>query len=164
MPSASVAEGGEAGRVGRRLTIGAAVQSGRETMAKRSRKADSARKLAVEAARTAEDRNCEEILVLDLREISPVTDYFVICTGTSGRQMRSAAEEITARARTLGENVWHVAGMEAGDWILLDFVDVVVHLFDPDLRHYYDLELIWGEAPRVRWRRRAAANKPARGR
>jgi len=118
------------------------------------RKVDSARKLAVAAARIACDSYCEQIVVLDLRGVSPVTDYFVIATGTSDRQMRSIADDIAAHGAGIGQKVWHVAGMDAGDWVLLDFVDVVVHLFNAELRSYYDLELIWGEAPKVRWRRR----------
>ena len=128
-------------------------------MAKSKVKKDTARKLAIEAARLCEAGNCEEILVLDLRGVSPVTDYFVIATGTSDRQMRSVADDIMAHGREVGQKVYRTAGMEAGDWIVLDFVDVVVHLFDNEHRRYYDLELIWGESPRVRWRKRAAAKK-----
>jgi ribosome-associated protein len=128
-------------------------------VAKRSGKRDAARKLAIGAARMAEDGNCRDIVVLDLRGISPVTDYFVICTGTSDRQLRTVAGDIEAYGREADQRVWHVAGREAATWILMDFVDVVVHLFDQRHREYYDLELIWGGAPRVRWRRRAAPAK-----
>jgi ribosome-associated protein len=121
-------------------------------VARRGGKSDSARKLAVAAARTARENNAEDILVLDLRGRSPVTDYFVICTGTSDRQMRAAADEICRAGARSGQPVWQVAGLESADWILLDFVDVVVHLFERRRRNFYDLELIWGEAPRVRWR------------
>ena len=89
----------------------------------------AARKLAVQAARIAHDDNAEDVLVLDLRKVSPVTDYFVIATGTSGRQIRSICEEIAAFGKADGQRVWHVAGRDAADWIVLDFVDVVVHLF-----------------------------------
>ena len=122
-------------------------------MARRKEKKDAARNLAIMAARTAHDSNAEDIIILDLRGLSPVTDYFMICTGTSSRQMRSVAEEIADHAKKADQRVWQVAGMDSGEWILLDFVDVVVHLFDPDRRSYYDLELIWGEAPRVDWQR-----------
>lgn len=117
------------------------------------------RKLAIEAARLAEGDNATDVTVLDLRGISPVTDYFVICTGTSGRQMRTVADSIIAQGRTMGQPVWHAAGLDDGDWIVLDFVDVVVHVFDEPHRKYYDLELIWGAAPHVRWRRRAASSE-----
>jgi ribosome-associated protein len=122
-------------------------------LARRAAKKDEARKLATVAARTAHGDNAEDIVVLDLRGISPVTDYFVICTGSSDRQMRSVADDICRDARAIGQKVWQVAGMESARWIVLDFVDVVVHIFDQAHRRYYDLELIWGEAPRVRWRR-----------
>ena len=117
---------------------------------------DSARELAIEAARLAEQSNCYDIVVMDLRKVSPVTDYFVICTGTSDRQMRTVAHEIVEHGDSLGQQVWHVDGTDSAEWILLDFVDVVVHLFDQPHRQYYDLELIWGAAPKVRWRRRAS--------
>ena len=112
----------------------------------------SARRLARQAARTAHDRHCSEIVVLDLRGISPVTDYFVIFTGTSDRQMRSVAEEIRQAAAEAGQSALNVSGMNSAKWILLDFFDVVVHIFDDEHRKYYDLELIWGDAPRVSWR------------
>lgn len=128
-------------------------------MAKRAKKNDPARALAIEAARIALDDNSEDIVVLDLRGISPVTQYFVICTGTSGRQMRTVADDIADYGKGIGQKVWHVAGQDGGDWIVMDFVDVVVHIFDLAHRRYYDLELIWGESPRVRWRK-PASRKP----
>jgi len=113
----------------------------------------SPRRLAVEIARTAHDRHCVDIAVLDLRGISPVTDYFVISTGTSDRQMRSVADEVVTEAAKSGQPVFKVAGLDSANWILLDFVDVVVHFFDTEYRRHYDLELIWGDARSVRWRR-----------
>ena len=129
-------------------------------MAKRSGRKDTARTLAVEAARIAQADNAEDILILDLRGVSPVTDYFVIATGTSSRQIRTVGDEIADYGKSIGQRVWHVAGRETGDWIVLDFVDVVVHLFEESRRRYYDLELIWGEAPRVDWRPDAPLAKP----
>lgn len=124
-------------------------------MAKKTTKKDTARKLAIEAARVAQDGNCEDIVVLDLRGVSPITDYFVIATGTSDRQMRSAADDMIDLGKSMDQKVWRTAGTEKADWIVLDFVDVVVHLFDESHRSYYDLELIWGEAKHVRWKRPA---------
>ena len=120
---------------------------------------DAARKLAIEAARLAEDSNAENIVILDLRGISPVTDYFVISTGASARQMRTVAGAIAEYGRSVGQRVWQVAGEGTAEWIVMDFVDVVVHVFDELHRRYYDLELIWGAAPRVRWRRRTGAKR-----
>lgn len=120
-------------------------------MARKKTTKNEARDWATTIARLARDRNCEEILVLDLHACSPVTDYFVIATGTSGRQICAVADELEALGAKSGQRVWKVAGRETGDWVVMDFVDVVVHLFSQDLRNYYDLELIWGEAPRVEW-------------
>ena len=114
---------------------------------------DAARELAIQAARIAHDDNAEDVLVLDLRGISPVTDYFVIASGTSDRQLRAICDEMVAHGKACGQKVWHVEGKNSGEWILLDFFDVVVHLFEQSRRVYYDLELIWGEAPRVDWQR-----------
>ena len=122
---------------------------------------DEARELAVAAARVGDDRHCTDVLVLDLRGISPVTDYFVILTGTSNRQLRAVAEEILQAGRQLGRRSLNVAGLDSPQWVLLDFVDVVVHVFDGAYRRFYDLELIWGDAPRVRWRRRAQTGAKA---
>lgn len=122
---------------------------------------DQAKAFAIESARIAEASKCEDIVVLDLRDRSPVTDYFVIATGTSGRQMRTIADELAEYGKSVGSPPYKIAGMEAADWIVLDFVDVVVHLFDAPHRKYYDLELIWGEGPKVRWKKRATKKDEA---
>ena len=125
---------------------------------KSSKDENAAKKLAIDAARIAHDGNVEDILVLDLRQISPVTDFFVIGTGTSDRQIRSLADDIRLYGKSIGQPVWHMAGMDTGDWVVLDFVDVVIHLFDRRLRDYYDLELIWGEASQIEWQRPGSAS------
>lgn len=133
-------------------------------MAKRTlKKEEPSRALAVAAAQIAHDDHCEDVVVLDLRGVSPVTDYFVIATGTSGRQMGTVAEDISRHGANVGQKVWHVNGLEQGEWVLLDFVDVVVHLFDPARRSYYDLELLWGGVPQVEWakKKRAPRKKKA---
>ena len=101
------------------------------------------------AARIAAERHCSNIVVLDLRDISPATDYFMIATGTSDRQMRTVADEICQEARDQGQQRFGRAGYDQGRWILLDFVDVVIHIFDAEYRDYYDLELLWGDAERL---------------
>ena len=125
-------------------------------MPRKTAQKSAARQLAIEAARIAEDNNAHDIVVLDLRGVSPVTDYFVICTGTSRPQMRAVADRVSDYGRSVGQNPWHTAGTDGAAWAILDFVDVVVHVFGESHRKYYDLELIWGAAPHVRWKRRAA--------
>ena len=108
-----------------------------------------AENFALQAAELAHHRHCKEIVVLDLTGKSPATDYFVIATGTSGQQIRSVAEEITKAAKENGLQRFGRAGYEQGKWILIDFIDVVVHLFDHEYRDYYDLELLWGDAKKI---------------
>jgi len=108
-----------------------------------------AKAFAVAAAKIAVGRHCSDIVVLDLKGKSPATDYFVIATGTSGRQMRTVADEICEAAKEQGQQRFGMAGYEQARWILLDFIDVVVHIFDRQYRQYYDLELLWGDAKRL---------------
>lgn len=108
-----------------------------------------ARSFALAAARLAGERHCSDIVVLDLKGKSPVTDYFVIATGTSDRQRRTVAEEIFEAAKKQGIQRFGLAGYEQGRWILLDFVDVVIHIFDAEYRDYYDLEMLWGDAKKI---------------
>jgi len=110
---------------------------------------DPAKTFALAAAGLAAARHCSDIVVLDLRGMSPATDYFVIATGTSDRQMRTVADEISQAAREQGLQRFGRAGYEQARWILLDYVDVVIHIFDAEYRDYYDLELLWGDAERL---------------
>jgi ribosome-associated protein len=115
-----------------------------------AKKKDNSREFAIEAAKLAVGRHCENTIALDLKGKSPATDYFVITTGTSGRQMRTVADEVSELARQMGLSRFGRAGYEQGRWILLDFIDVVVHIFDAEYRDYYDLELLWGDAKRLK--------------
>jgi len=117
----------------------------------------NAHQLAVEIARIANDHKCENVVALDLRGISAVMDFTVIATGTSNRQMRAVAEAVREYARKLGHTPYGYAGQEGGVWIVLDYVDVVLHVFDRSHRDYYDLELLWGDAPRLEWARAETA-------
>lgn len=112
-------------------------------------KNSEAKAFALAAAKLAEERHCTDITVLDLRETSPATDFFVIATGTSDRQMRTVADEVSEIGREQGFPRFGRAGYDQGRWILLDFVTVVVHIFDSEYRQYYDLELLWGDAERI---------------
>jgi len=107
------------------------------------------RDFALAAAKIAAERNCDNIIVLDLTGISPATDYFVIATGTSDRQMRTVADEVCDCGREMDFQKFGRAGYEQGRWILLDFVDVVLHLFDDEYRDYYNLDMLWGDANKI---------------
>jgi ribosome-associated protein len=107
-------------------------------------------KLALAAAKTAEDNRGRDIVVLDLRELTPIFDYFVVATGTSRRQLHAISEEIDHTLEDdLGDERLSVEGYDNSRWILLDYGDVVIHIFDDETRKFYDLEGLWGPAKRV---------------
>ena len=110
------------------------------------------RQFAIEAARLAHNTRCHNVMVLDLAGISPVTDFFVIATGTSARQMRTVCDEIDLLGEKQEFRGMHRSGYEGETWIAVDYFDVVLHLFSQDARHYYDLENLWGDAKQVDWR------------
>lgn len=112
---------------------------------------------AKEAARIADDSRAENVVILDLRGICSVTDFFVIATGTSDRQMRAIIDQIAEYGKRVGQMRFGLSGYDTATWVLADYIDVVVHLFDAQRRQYYDLELLWGDAPRIDWRTSASA-------
>jgi ribosome-associated protein len=111
------------------------------------------REFAVECARLFRDDKCENIVVLDVRGRSHVTDYVVVGSGTSDRQMDSAIDDAVELGRRHGFSAMRTSKDDRSTWLLADFVDVVAHLFEPNTRAYYDIEMLWGDAPRVEWRR-----------
>ncbi|OIQ28152.1 MAG: ribosome silencing factor [Bacteroidetes bacterium MedPE-SWsnd-G2] len=95
-----------------------------------------------------EDVKGQEIKILDLREIeNTVCDYFVICEGTSNTQVNAIVNSIQKKvSKELRDNPWHVEGAENAEWVLMDYVNVVVHVFQKHIREYYDVESLWGDA------------------
>ena len=112
-----------------------------------------ARERAFLCARVAADHKAKDIVVLDMRGITPLYDYFVLITGGSRRQIHTLTEEIDAAMHAGGEERLGVEGYVASRWVVQDYGDVVVHVFDPDARSYYALEELWADAPRVDWER-----------
>jgi ribosome-associated protein len=105
-----------------------------------------ARGKALLAAAAAEAKQAERVMVLDVQEHTPVTDYFVIASGTNRIQIRAITEGIEEALRAAGERPGRAEGRAGGRWVLIDFGDVVVHIFAPFERDYYDLERLWGDA------------------
>jgi ribosome-associated protein len=105
--------------------------------------------LALACAREAAEKKAENILVLDMRAISSIADYFVICSGSSTRQVKAIAESIVEEARGGGARCWHREGWADGRWIVIDFSDIIVHVFQDDARRYYQIERLWGDAKSV---------------
>ena len=124
-----------------------------EIVAKTSEDRSNAREFAIDAARLLADRHCEDVLVLDVQGLSQVSDYVLIGTGTSDRQMKSVADELEDLAIKYGEKVFRTNRDTGVTWIVIDFIDVVAHLFEPNQRAYYDLEQLWSDAPHVPWKR-----------
>ena len=96
------------------------------------------------------DKKAEDLAILDLRGISTITDYFVICTGTSFRHTKTIAENIILKLKNDNKiKVQRVDGISEGRWIALDYIDVIVHIFDEKTRNLYLLENLWGDAEKV---------------
>jgi ribosome-associated protein len=108
---------------------------------------------ALLCARVAQDNKAKNIVVLDMREITPLFDFFVLATGLSRRQIHNIAEEVDAQMAAEGEVRLGIEGYEAGRWVVQDYGDIVVHLFDQDTRGYYALEDLWADARRIDWER-----------
>ena len=119
------------------------------------RPAITPRTLAKEAARIAHELKARDITILDVRKLCQITDFMVVCTGDNRRQLRAVRNRIGSDLKGRGLHPPHTEGEDESGWVLLDFVDVVVHLFGTEEREFYDLELLWGDAPRVKWERAA---------
>lgn len=127
------------------------MRNGKGTMRKSPVKnVQGGRGLALACAGDAAEKKAENILVLDMREISSVADYFVICSGSSTRQVRAIAESVVEEAGKRGTHCPHSEGWQDGSWIVLDFIDVIVHVFCSDMRQYYQIERLWGDAKTVK--------------
>lgn len=122
------------------------------------------KKLAQLCRELAENRKAENIVVLDVRKVSSITDYFVIATGTSEPHLRAILDEITDKLATdYGIKPRATDGNAQMAWAVLDFFDVIVHVMRPEVRERYDLEALWGDAPKMKTAAKAkAAKKPAK--
>jgi ribosome-associated protein len=113
-----------------------------------------AKKLAMLCRDLADNRKAEDIVILDVRELSSVTDYYVLCSGTSEPHLRAIADEILTKLGELHDLQPRARdGSLASGWLVLDFFDVIVHIMHAESRRRYDLESLWGDAPRVKVRK-----------
>lgn len=113
--------------------------------------------LAIAAARTADENRGQDILVLDVRKLTSIFDYFVIASGTSRRQLHAISEEIdNTLEKQLGDERMGIEGYSESSWILLDYGSIVVHLFDEETRQYFALEDLWADGEKVEWKNQAA--------
>ncbi|MDH7504338.1 MAG: ribosome silencing factor [Verrucomicrobiota bacterium] len=121
----------------------------------------NARELALHCREVAEEKKAEDIVILDMRKLTSVTDYFVIATGASEPHLRALIEELTERIEAeFGIRPRAVDGTLKANWVVLDYLDVIVHLMRAEMREKYGLEILWGDAPRVRRRRTRGVRVP----
>lgn len=104
------------------------------------------RTLAKKISQFALDKKAHNVTILDLRKLTDMTDFFVVCSADSDVQVKAIADHIADEAETVGVRPWHQEGLSQRQWVLLDFVDVVVHVFHKEMRKYYGLEKLWGDA------------------
>jgi ribosome-associated protein len=102
-----------------------------------------------EALEAALDKKAEDVVVIELGEVCSFTDHFIVCTGTSSRHNQTIAEGIDEKLRKLGSRPLHIEGHKEGEWILLDYIDFVVHIFTARAREFYDLERLWRAGKRL---------------
>jgi ribosome-associated protein len=108
-----------------------------------------ARDRAVEAAQAASSKKAMDIVILDVGKLIGITDYFVICSGNTERQVKTIVEEIERRLREEGVKPYRREGEREQRWVLVDYLDVVVHVFHREDREFYDLERLWSDAPQI---------------
>ena len=111
-----------------------------------------------EAVSAADDRKALDLKVLQLEKVTDFADYFLICSGTSERQVQAIADAVQEKLREHRVRPLHVEGYNRAQWVLLDYGDLVIHVFLDETRAFYDLERLWSDAPRVAWEDEAARN------
>lgn len=107
--------------------------------------------LALAVADALDDKKALDIVLMDVGDLLQITEVFAVATGTSRRHVVTLGDEVADQLRAHGRKPLRVEGGEEGEWVLLDFGDVIVHVFQEDARAFYDLERLWGDAPRIPW-------------
>ncbi len=120
-------------------------------MAKKSDNNNIALRKAVLAAEAQSEKKAEDIVVLDVHEICNFTDFIVICTGMSQLQFKAICDHVQEKLQKIGEKPFHIDGIGSLNWVVLDYVDVVIHVFSAEARAYYDLERLWGDGELIDW-------------
>ena len=111
------------------------------------------RQLALLAAEVCDEKKAKEIVVLDVRKITTISDYFIVCSTSNERQARAIADDLRVRMKDLGKREMGVEGLEDARWVLQDFGDIVLHIFHEAHREFYDIEGLWADAKQVRWKK-----------
>lgn len=109
------------------------------------------KEIAITCAKIADEKKALDIVILDVDKISSITDYFVICSAINGRQLHAIADEIDKQMKKISVVKFGMEGYREAKWVLIDYGDFIVHIFEKEIRGYYDLELLWGDAPKIEW-------------
>lgn len=104
-----------------------------------------------QCAEFAHEKKAEDIISLDLQGISPITDYFMICTGNNSHQVKAICENIEEKMALMGYECTRIEGYQEAKWILMDYGSALIHIFQPEEREYYSLERLWGDAPALKY-------------
>lgn len=110
------------------------------------------RQLALLAAEICDEKKAKDIVVLDVRKITTISDYFIVCSTSNERQARAIAEELRMRLKEMGKRELGIEGIDDARWVLQDFGDIVLHIFNEAHREFYDIEGLWADAKHVRWK------------
>ncbi len=111
-------------------------------------RADRATKsTAKKIAGFAVEKKATDVLVMDLRKVTDMTSFFIVASGSSNAQVKAIVDNVLDKCRSAGHSIYHLEGYDSLRWVLIDLVDVVVHVFQPEIRAYYQLERLWGDAP-----------------
>ncbi len=109
----------------------------------------ASQEIAEQATLSMLSKNAGDVMIIDIRGLSSLTDYFVIGTAGSEPQIKAVVEQVTGDLKEKETTPWHTEGKQSWRWVLLDYVDVVIHVFRAEVRSFYGLERLWGDAPRV---------------
>lgn len=109
----------------------------------------SSKEAAFLAVKALDDKKARDLIMLEVKPVTTLTEYMILATGTSDTHIRALCDEVEKRMEEAGERVWHREGYRGDTWIVMDFCGVMVHVFTQELRKFYDLERLWGDAPMV---------------
>ena len=115
--------------------------------------ATTSRQFAVAGAKVCDDKKATDIVILDVRKLTSITDYFIVCSTSNERQARAITDEMRTTLKDMGLKQLGLEGVNDARWILQDFADIVIHIFHESQREFYDIEGLWADATRVRWKK-----------
>jgi ribosome-associated protein len=133
---------------------------GRTARPPRTRSARASLATARRVAAFALEKKAGDVVLMDLRKITDMTSFFIVCTGATAPQVKAIADHVVDECRRTKAGIYQVEGYDSLRWVLIDLIDIVIHIFQPEVRAYYQLERLWGDAPTERLDDSAAEARP----